>query len=78
MRDRLFEELERAFDAVDLAPVEPTEEEKRNGWTTETLTQYLSERAAGHSLDADPSSLHRRVAERPRMQARYNPLKWRK
>ena len=25
-------------------PVEPTPEEKRNGWTSETLTAYLAER----------------------------------
>lgn len=58
--------------------VEPTEEEKKNGWTAETLTAYLVERLAGQSLAVDVNSLHRKVARRPNVQNhRYNPLRWR-
>jgi predicted transcriptional regulator len=60
------------------ARIEPTEEERRNGWTTETLTAYLAERAAGQSLAVDVNSLHRRNARRPdEANHRYNPRRWR-
>ena len=56
--------------------VEPSEEEKKNGWTTETLTAYLADRAAGQSLAIDPNSLSRRKP--PDMQNhKYRPLRWR-
>ena len=58
--------------------IEPTEEEKKNGWTTETLTRYLTERYAAQSLVIDVKSLSRRVARRPNTQNhKYNPRKWR-
>ena len=58
--------------------IEPTEEERRNGWTTETLTAYLAERAAGQALAVDVNSLHRRNARRPNeSNHRYRPHRWR-
>lgn len=78
--DKLADELDEAQrNASEEQPqIEPTEEEKRNGWTAETLTEYLATRNAGQSLDADPDSLHRKLARRPTVQNhRYNPLRWR-
>lgn len=77
---RLYDELDAAqraaFDTQEL--VEPTDEERRNGWTAETLTAYLAERRAGQSLAADPDSLHRQTARRPgEANHRYNPHRWR-
>lgn len=43
---------------------EPTEEEKKNGWTTKSLTAYLKERYAAQSLTVDVHSLSRKVAAR--------------
>lgn len=58
--------------------IEPTDEERKNGWTAETLTEYLAEREAGQSLAVDVNSLHRRVARRPNEQNhRYRPHRWR-
>ena len=58
--------------------IEPTDEESRNGWTTESLTKYLTERHAGQTLAVDVNSLHRRVARRPTVQNyRYRPHRWR-
>jgi len=58
--------------------VEPTEEERRNGWTAKTLTAYLAERQAGQSLSADVNSLHRQRARRPSKQNhQYRPHRWR-
>jgi len=73
--ERLDSEVEFATRKLEI--VEPTDEEKRNGWTAESLTKYLSERQAGQSLSVDVNSLHRRVARRPDMQTRYNPKRWR-
>ncbi len=58
--------------------IEPTADEKKNGWTAETLTSYLIERRAGQSLDVDPNSLQRKMGRRPIEQDhKYNPLRWR-
>lgn len=58
--------------------IEPTDEEKRNGWTAEALTAYLAERLAGQSLSVDVNSLHRKAARRPDVQNhRYRPHRWR-
>jgi len=38
-----------------VVPVEPSEEERRNGWTTETLSQYLAEREAAQGALLDPA-----------------------
>ena len=58
--------------------IEPTEEEKRNGWTAETLTTYLAEREAAQTLAFDPDSLERKSGRRKREQNHnYNILRWR-
>ena len=80
LQDRLADELDSAqADAVDGQPlVEPTEDERRNGWTAEALTNYLAERTAGQALKLDPHSLHNRMDRRPRAaNSRYSPLRWR-
>ncbi len=79
--DRLFTELDNAQqDAIRKQPlVEPNEDEKRNGWTAETLTAYVAGRRAASSLRADPHSLHRRAGARPitTSKAGYRPKRWR-
>lgn len=79
LREKLEKELEEAHkNAAQRDLVEPTDEEKRNGWTAESLTTYLAEREAGQSLSIDVDSLHRRSARRPTTQNhRYNPKRWR-
>jgi hypothetical protein len=80
LADRLADELDEAFEAADANQelVEPTEDERRNGWTAETLSQYLAEQRAGQSLRIDPHSLQNRVAARSSEQNhRYNPHRWR-
>lgn len=58
--------------------IEPTDEERKNGWTAQSLTKYLGERLAGQTLAVDVNSLHRRSARRANVQNnRYNPLRWR-
>lgn len=80
LSDKLADELDdirrEADDVQEL--VEPTEEEKRNGWTAETLTAYLAERLAGQTLAVDPNSVHRKLARRPSAQNhKYRPHRWR-
>lgn len=59
--------------------VEPTDEEKKNGWTAKTLTAYLAERMAGQTLAVDVNSLHRQKARRPNSQNHsYSPHRWRR
>jgi len=54
--------------------IEPTDDERRNGWTAETLAEYLASRQA--ALDVDPNSPQRR--HRPEVQNHaYNPHRWR-
>lgn len=75
LEDRQRDEFRRALKS-DHPPVEPTEEEKRNGWTTETLTAYVAEQEAAGLLRADPMSAFR--AKRPmKANSRYNPFRWR-
>ena len=58
--------------------IEPTEEEKRNGWNSASLTAYLAERFAAQSLAVDADSLLRRTARRSdEANHRYRPLRWR-
>lgn len=62
--------------------VEPTEAEKRNGWTNETLTAYLNEQDAAASLKTDPNSALRRAARQPKRangvwNGHYRPLRLR-
>ena len=80
LTDRLAEELDEAQRAAleRQELIEPSAEERRNGWTAETLTAYLVERLAGQSLAVDVNSLHRRLARRPAEQNhRYRPHRWR-
>lgn len=77
LTEELSEELEDAKRNIRVV-VEPTPDELRNGWTKETLSQYLSEREAGQSLSIDVNSLTRRAARRSDVQNhRYNPHRWR-
>lgn len=52
----------------------PTEGERRNGWTSETLTRYVraqEESAANRVLNPEP--------QKPRFQnSKYNPHRWRR
>ena len=34
--------------------IEPTDEEKRNGWTVDTLSKYVAERRAAEDARIDP------------------------
>ena len=80
LSEKLSEELETARrEAItQQQTIEPTEEEKKNGWTTKTLTAYLTERMAAQSLNVDVNSLHRQVARRPReANHHYRVLRWR-
>ena len=57
---------------------EPTESEKRHGWTAETLTAYLAEREAAQGQAVDINSIQRQRQRRPRIQNhKYNPKRWR-
>lgn len=80
MSDKLYDEIASAMrvalDTQEL--VEPTDEERRNGWSADSLTAYLAERNAGAVVNVDQNSLHRRMAARPVVQDhRYNPHRWR-
>jgi len=80
LADRLSDELgeaqRSALERQEL--IEPTSEEKKNGWTAKTLSAYLTERLAGQSLAVDVNSLQRRVGRRPNEQNHnYNPHRWR-
>ena len=80
LSQKLDQELEaaRRESLAKQEPIEPTEEEKRNGWTTRTLTAYLAERFAAQSLAVDADSLHRRNSNRPNeSNHKYNPRRWR-
>ena len=76
--NKLYEELDQAQQESNrnVKVVEPTADEIRNGWNTESLTAYLADREAGQSLSIDINSLHRKIARRPVVQNnRYNPLR---
>ncbi len=53
--------------------IEPTADEAKNGWTAETLTKYLQERAQAQTLTA----LHRPPAKPTRANSKYSPHRWR-
>ena len=58
--------------------IEPTEAEKRYGWTAETLTAYHAEREAAQGQAVDINSIQRQRQRRPRIQNhKYNPKRWR-
>lgn len=76
--DRLREQFRRAMTAAEaeVELVEPTEDERRNGWTPESLTEYLREQRAAQSMRIDPAGEMRR--QRPRAaNSRYRPHRWR-
>ena len=78
--DKLENEFKRTFREVEreTPEVEPTEEERANGWTKESLTEYVREQETAAALRIDPHSVARQLARRPAMQPRHNPLKWRR
>lgn len=57
--------------------VEPTEEEKRNGWTKETLTEYILERKISQ---AEENTLRAMLIIPKKYsienETEYNPHKW--
>lgn len=80
LRDKLDDEITAVRHEAVAAQklIEPTAEERRNGWTAKTLTAYIAERQAGQSLDVDVNSINRQAARRPGEQNhRYRPLRWR-
>jgi len=81
LREELNREREASRrEAINLQQeVEPTEGEKKNGWTKKTLTKYLSDRMAAQSLSVDVNSLHRQAARRPNSQNhQYRVHRWRR
>lgn len=62
---------------ADIGLVEPTEDEKRNGWTAESLTAYVRESQAAASLRIDPQSAMRKGPPK-RANSRYNAFRWRR
>ena len=54
---------------------EPTEGEAANGWTEETLTAYLAQRAA-EVKDYVLSGRQAKDARPSRAQSEYNPHNW--
>ncbi len=74
---RLNEEWARALRAARSSTplVEPTEAEKKNGWTAEKLTDYIAERKAATALQQDPHSAVRTRPRNPRWQ-NGRRLKW--
>ena len=58
--------------------IEPTEAEKRYGWTAETLTRHITPSgAAAQGLTVDINSIQRQRQRRPRLQNhKYNSQRW--
>ena len=54
--------------------VEPTEEERKNGWDKASLTAYLSQRLAAQYLLMDTNNRQVRPKEQNH---RYRPHRWR-
>ncbi len=58
--------------------MKPTDEEKRNGWDSATLTKYLSGRQESQDLAIDVNSPQRRRDRRPTVQNHhYRVHRWR-
>jgi hypothetical protein len=55
---------------LQIETITPTEEERRNGWTEESLSQYVAERRAAQAMLLDP---HARPKPRP---TRANGYRW--
>jgi len=76
--EALADEFDQADASIARELIEPTADEAKNGWTAETLTEYVASRQAGAMLAADPHSEHSRIARRPRSQnTDYDPHFWR-
>ena len=76
--ERLTEELDKARKAARnrTKAVQPNADEIRNGWTSETLTEYVAQRSAAGTLVMDPKSLHRTRSHQPRWQkSKFNPFR---
>jgi len=41
---------------LQIETIEPSEEERRNGWTEETLSAYVAERRAAEAMLIDPQA----------------------
>lgn len=57
--------------------IEPTEDEKKNGWTAETLAKYMAERGSAQAgvVYHDPKF---RPPRRPSVaNGKYSPHRWR-
>lgn len=54
--------------------IKPTEDERKNGWTSETLTRYMKER----ELEQAHQVLYRKEEPPAFQNSRYNPHKWRR
>ncbi len=58
--------------------IEPSDDERRNGWTPQTLTTYLRSQVDAQAQRIDLQSPARRRARRPtRANNNYRPLRWR-
>jgi hypothetical protein len=55
--------------------IEPTADERRNGWTAETLTAYVHQREKASLSKADAFE---RPREKPQIAVRKSPFKWRR
>ena len=57
--------------------IEPNEEERRNGWTTETLSLYVHQRRQAEKVSLDPHHPSRRRNPQ-RAKTGYSPFTWRR
>src|SRR3546814_12014108 len=56
--------------------VEPSADERRNGWNAASLTKYLQEQQASADLRDDPASSMRRPGRRPQRQTNLKRVEW--
>lgn len=78
--DKLNDEFDGVFRTAEIETpiIEPTDEEKNNGWDAESLAEYRAERAAAQTIEIDPHSTQRRLSARPAEQNnKYSPFRWR-
>ena len=59
--------------APDVGLIEPTEDERANGWTAASLTQYVREREKAQTA----AVLFREKPRPPMANGRYSTFKWR-
>lgn len=73
-----FRKIEEDAKKTDRPLVEPSDDEKRNGWDAISLTAYLDEQSAAQSLRISPGSAMRRQPV-TRANNKYSPTKhWRR